>query len=600
MPPRNCRPVSAIDGGAVNLRSLNLALAAAVLILIWFLYWPIRHGGFAWDDTYLLQEAWLHAEDWQRFMFRGFSGWVSYFRPLGALLLVVETRAFGVAPEPMHVVSLGMHLVNTVLVGLLAIKLQMSRGRFVFVAPVAMLFYGLHPALIEPVSWIGCHYELAVVLFTLLGLLANATIETSAWRAAAVSASFLAAMGFKEAAASFPLLLVLLDFAATPQGSRGEALRRMWRRQRVVYLAIGVAAVVYIVARVWALGYALSPSTLEPLLSWARLQKVCATYLHYWNLIVWPMSGIGPIHPFDPVQFEQISAGSVALDVAAAAILATGIHAAARRLSVGLLIVGATMALLPALNIVPVGFSESLYHDRYAAIAVAVTAVLLPSAIIDMHERWRPLAYLALPVIAVVWLGFAIIDIRVTVPLWANELGLWKWALREHPDSIDVKSHLLASYVERGLHVPARDLADSIVSSDAYCPYCLLNAADLALADGDAERARLALGKLRGTTAIVRDARVLRAYLFASGELLELQGDPKRAIAAYRETIRLGPLEPLPHMALATLLARQGDKDAAREEAALALPLFAPEQRKTWQQRFEQTLSTSAHADEMK
>ena len=32
--PRNCRPVNAIDGGAVNLRSLNLALAAAVLILI--------------------------------------------------------------------------------------------------------------------------------------------------------------------------------------------------------------------------------------------------------------------------------------------------------------------------------------------------------------------------------------------------------------------------------------------------------------------------------------------------------------------------------------------------------------------------------------
>jgi len=53
-------------------------------------------------------------------------------------------------------------------------------------------------------------------------------------------------------------------------------------------------------------------------------------------------------------------------------------------------------------------------------------------------------------------------------------------------------------------------------------------------------------------------------------------------------------------MALATLLVRQGDTDAAREEVALALPLFPPEQRKTWQQRFDQALSTSAHTDEMK
>jgi hypothetical protein len=592
--------LNAIDAAPVNHRLLNLALAAAILIIISLLYWPISQGGFAWDDTYLLQEAWLHAGDWQTFMFRGFSIWVNYFRPLGALLLVVETRAFGVAPEPMHVVSLGMHLVNTMLVGQLASKLRTPRDGFSFVAPAAMLFYGLHPALIEPVSWIGCHYELAVVLCTLLGLLANATIESTTWRAAAVSASFLAAMGFKEAGASFPLLLVLFDFWATPQGNLGESLGRMWRRQRAVYITLGLAALFYVVARVWALGYALSPSLLEPLLSWARLQKVCATYLHYWNLIVWPMSAIGPMHPFDPKQFEQVSANSVAFDIAAAVVFATGIHAVVRRRAFGLLILAATIALLPALNIVPVGFSESLYHDRYAAIAVAVAGVLLPTAFHDVHERWRPLVNMALPVFAVVWLGFAIINIRVTVPLWADELGLWKWALREHPDSIDTKAHLLASYIERGLHVPARELADAVVASDVYCPYCLINAADLALADKDAERARLALGKLQGTSAIARDSRLRRGYVFASGELLELQGEPKGASAAYRETIRLDPLDPLPRMALARLLARHGDESAARAEAAVALPLFAPEQRMIWQHRFEQTLSTSGHADEMR
>ncbi len=37
----------------------------------------------------------------------------------------------------------------------------------------SMLLYGIHPALIEPIVWIGCQAELMVTLLTLLAILFN-------------------------------------------------------------------------------------------------------------------------------------------------------------------------------------------------------------------------------------------------------------------------------------------------------------------------------------------------------------------------------------------------------------------------------------------
>jgi hypothetical protein len=133
-----------------------------IICLIAIIYWPTHLAGFVWDDKIFLHDAaWLrYGDNWKHFIFQNFNDWENYFRPLAVALFVAEVRIFDVAPGPMHLVSLGLHMVNTLLVGLLAGKLYAettSTTKPSLLVYVAMLAFGLHPALIEPVAGVWAH-----------------------------------------------------------------------------------------------------------------------------------------------------------------------------------------------------------------------------------------------------------------------------------------------------------------------------------------------------------------------------------------------------------------------------------------------------------
>src|SRR5690606_13931490 len=119
-------------------------------------------------------------EQWKHYLLRDFNDWDNYFRPLVIGLFTLQLRLFGVQPLPMHAVSLCLHLLNTLLVGLLALHSSRAAQH----APrtqalrllASMLLFGLHPALSEVVAWVGCQFDQIASLFMLLGLLANCTI----------------------------------------------------------------------------------------------------------------------------------------------------------------------------------------------------------------------------------------------------------------------------------------------------------------------------------------------------------------------------------------------------------------------------------------
>jgi len=248
-----------------------------------------------------------------------------------------------------------------------------------------------------------------------------------------------------------------------------------------------------------------------------------------------------------------------------------------------------SIALLPVLNIVPIVLGESLYHDRYAACAIAMACVLLPSLIAPTLARWR-IAQVMMPLVALVWLGFAVVNIRVTVPLWADEVSLWQWALRKHPDSVAAKGLLLSAYLQRDDAEHARALADDLVATHAQCAPCMLNAANLAIAENDLVRAERAMQTLQDGDIIANDIRYLPRYVLTYGKFLELQRDFVGAEQAYRDAIRADPQDPEARMALATILAKQGKTSQAREMADEALRMYPPDQRASRHQTIEKIL----------
>ena len=562
-----------------------------MVILVGAVYWPVHAGGFVWDDALCFRDAaWLrHGDDWTHYVFRGFCDWTDYFRPLVVSLYVLQVRLFDSAPGPMHLVSLGLHLLNTVLVGLLALKLRQAKPAGTAAVAFCMLLYGLHPALIEPVFWIGCQYELVTTMCMLLGLALNEMVESRPLRAVAVAGSFFLAACAKESAITFPILLAIFDFAAHGTARiRGPlyALRAQIERQWLVYLAVLVAGLLYLALRHAAMGPLSVAHEQEPFWSLARLHKVGLTYLTYWKLLLWPMTGMGPIHPVDEARFINAGWQGFAVDAAAAAIAVSGLIALYRLPPLGRIMVAVTAALFPVLHIVPITFNESLYHERYAMTALAVACASIPALLSAV--ALRPALALGSVALTCAWLLLAVANIRVTLPLWSDELVLWQWAARENPDSVVAQQHLLAKYVERGDQKRARALADALVAKDAQCPVCMLEVAYLGLREGDARLAAIALEKIRDAKQLPNDPLFMEEFVMATGELLELEHDPINAESAYREAMRIDPLDPRPQLDLAYLQLRQGDREQARRTAEAALPLFAPEERVSRRRAFEQ------------
>lgn len=585
----------------MNRRLYTTALALSILGFVAIIYWPISHAGFVWVDKTLFQNAaWLrYGAGWKQLIFHHFYDWVNYFRPLVVAAFVAEVRVFDVSPGAMHLVSLALHLGNTCVVGMLALRLTMNNGSENLrriLSRVAMLLYGLHPALIEPVVWISCQAEQLVTFFWLLGLLVNFSVRATALRAVAVAVCFFLAACAKESAAGFPLTLTLLDWISLgavtantrPLCKVGALLRRQWP----TYLAVAVSGIAYLALRYWAMGFLTQGSGAEPLLSWSRVQTVCYLFLTYWRVLVWPMVELGPLHIVDTRQFATVNATLLVVDIAALGILCAGAWLVWKRRVLGGLIAAVGIALLPVLHIIPVDFDLSLYHERYAMTATAMACALLPGVLtVDFQHARSLLGAVMASTLVAIWLALGIANIRITVPLWSDDSKLWSWELTQHPDSILAQDHLLAVYVERDDRAHAHVIADLLLKEKPACADCMLNVAALAVNEGDVPRLQAALELARPLMRSTDPVRQQQAFITAMGQLHELQGDAQAAIYAYQDAIRMDALQPLVRMDLALLLARQGKTEDARNVMEVALPLFAPDQRDQRRKEFEAALN---------
>ena len=588
----------------MNNKVLAFFTAAAVVCLVGWVYWPLHMAEFVWDDQVCMHDAaWLrHGDAWNQFISTDFCGWKNYFRPLVVALFSIELRAFDATPGPMHLISLALHLANIVLVGSLAKTLSTELGSPVkanLLAFAAMVFYGMHPALIEPVSWISCQAELVLTFLVLLGLLANSGIRRVELRAACVAACFFLAGLAKESAITFPPLILLFDWISTEprQGERRffEQIRALLQRQWPVYVAIFAAGIAYLALRHLALGYLLNDPVSSALPLPAQLQRVAYTLVIYWQCLLWPMNGLAPTHVVDPKLFETFSASAAGIDLAALMLVLAGVYGTLKRNPFCYAILAVNIALFPVLHILPVYFDPSLYHERYLMLGLALALALLPRMVsgISLPAPKLRIATIGCASIGLLWLAVAIMNIRVTVPLWSNGTRLWQWDLTQNPQSQIAKTNLLALYVDHGDRVHARELSDRILDEEKTCSLCLINVAALAMVDGDLERATRALDAAATSMGQRTEPFIWKAFILARGRLAESEHDFAKAADDYHEAIKMDPLDPKSHMALALFLARQGNATEARVALNESLPLLSPDMREVSRQFFEITLAAA-------
>lgn len=276
-------------------------LLPLLLLVTAVLYWPALGGDFIFDDfPNIVTNAKVQPEaaslEHLAAAAKGYDGPIG--RPLATLSFALDYLVGGKDPLAYKRTSTVVHLVNTLLVFVLALKLLPLAGKRTAIPAGTLAAFGIslawaiHPLQVSSVAYVVQRMETMAVTFMLLGLLAylrgrcRQLEGQRGWPWLAVGGA-LAAIGLlsKETAILFPVLTLALELTLLEFGSANPRTRRhLWAAYA---LAVAVALAVFLVWVLpahWGGGiqFGRSFDSAERLLSQGR---VLSTYLGW---MLWP------------------------------------------------------------------------------------------------------------------------------------------------------------------------------------------------------------------------------------------------------------------------------------------------------------------------
>lgn len=225
-----------------------------VLFLTTLLYWPSLHGPFLFDDIPNLSAltSISHLDSW-----RDLGIYLSqprYFpgRPLAMLSFLLQKSSWPDNPFPFHLVNVGIHLLNGLLVYLLAVRLLRvwldgadARDTRVWLpATLAAAVWLINPIQIAGIVLVVQRMNLMMALFLLLGLLAylrglldeDATPRTrGAWMLLGLGVCMGLSVLSKENGILLPLYALVLDATVLHDHVRRLPRALLWWRRALIW-----------------------------------------------------------------------------------------------------------------------------------------------------------------------------------------------------------------------------------------------------------------------------------------------------------------------------------------------------------------------------
>ncbi|MHC4157507.1 MAG: hypothetical protein ACYSSO_00355, partial [Planctomycetota bacterium] len=238
------------------------------------------------DDQYLTRNRLVQNPSWssaKRFITEVFepSTVRGYYQPLTMISLMLDVAIGGRVNDlmPFHRTSLCLHIANTLL---LVVLLYLLFGKSVPAAMVGLL-YGVHPATIESVAWIGERKTLLATFFAILCLIFYVRFvhKKTCWNAAVCLVMYVLSLLSKPAIVGMPVLLLLLDY---------WPLRRFGKKAILEKLPMFVIAAIIAVVTIISQGKAGSVS-LPGKTGLGRILFIfCHNIVFYLYNLIWPVN----------------------------------------------------------------------------------------------------------------------------------------------------------------------------------------------------------------------------------------------------------------------------------------------------------------------
>ncbi len=293
-----------------------------------------------------------------------------YFRPLTTLSFRAELSLWGPSPFFFHLTNLALAAACAFL---LVVLLRRLTGD-AYLAAAAGALFALHPYHVENVWWVAGRADLLACFFLLA-----ATLSTLPWRNAGhvrplpVMILFEAALLSKEAAISFPFVLLLVELAR----NRWKLQKAVWR----VFLGLlGVALVHVFGIRRSFLGAA----------AFATLKGTA----RYWtgNFLAFAAGSLAPLHT-EFLEGHPLRYGSLGIALASATLF----WAFARDRRLGRIAMVAALAFLLLLAPVLLSFQERYLYLPSAALGLFLAALGMALPL--------PIRRIVLSALGTIWMG---------------------------------------------------------------------------------------------------------------------------------------------------------------------------------------------------
>ena len=490
------------------------------------------------------------------------TGHMANWHPLTWISHLLDVQLFGLNAGAHHLVNLGLHLVNTLLLFALLARATGAIGRSALVAAL----FAVHPMHVESVAWVA---ERKDVLSTFFWLLTSWTYvswvrEPRGWRYALVLLWFALGLASKPMLVTLPCVLLLLDVWPLRRVVVGEAPPRVWlgllsEKLPLFALAAASSVITYVVQR-----RAGAMQSFEALSLPVRVANAILAYGTYLKKLVVP-SELGLLYPYERyLPVVNVLAVLLALSVVTVA----AVRSARTRpyLTTGWLWFLGT--LVPVIGIVQVG--KQPMADRYTYVP---SIGLFIAAVWGLSEARR----LGVPRQALATASMLVVTLyawsaRRQVQYWHSGIELWEHTIAVTEDNYLAHNNLGFDLARAGRPLEAIPHYEEAIRLSPRLAGVRSNAALALLALGRTDEA---IRQFEGELRLTPENYLVRANL---GFALSRQGRLDEAIEQLSEAIRLKSDYVEAHNALGLALARKSDLEGAKAHYAEALrykPSFA-------------------------
>ena len=435
-----------------HLVGIASGIAVAFLLTV-ICYWPSLGGPFLFDDIpnlELLGErgGLTSVANYAEFILSAQSGPLG--RPLSLASFALDGQAWPTDPRPFRITNLIIHLVNGLLVFLLArliFSTSYKRETAEKLALLCVTLWLLHPMLVSTTAYIIQRMAQLSSLFTLAGLLSyihgrkylpDRPLQGWAWILVGMGMFGSLALLSKETGILLPFYALVIEI--TVFNSTNIAWRQ--RAALIAVFCMPLLALTGYMALTWdaqLAGFELRPFTMEE-----RLLTQGVVLVDYLRQIVMPqLSGLGLFHDDFPISkgfFDPVGTVVSLITIATMLLLAVWLRRTWPLISFGILwfFVGHSLEAGP--------IALELYFEHRNYLALLGPLIVLCSLLPLLSRKLRRL----LPLFLVLFVGVeGFLTWQAAMP-WGNENRLMQITLIEHPDSLRAQQYVANRYIIYG------------------------------------------------------------------------------------------------------------------------------------------------------